>query len=70
MERVSKNVMDQMQNELAMDEHDDLTPEEIAALSPEEFVPHAFDAKEAEAVGYSNYSYWLVTFSNEGLPIW
>ena len=40
----------------------DLTPEEIAALSPEEFVPHAFDAKEAEAVGYSNYSYWRCTF--------
>ena len=62
MERVSKNVMDQMQNALAMDEHDDLTPEEIAALSPEEFAPHAFDAKEAEAIGYSNYSYWRCTF--------
>ena len=62
MERVSQNVMAQMHEELAMDERDDLTPEEIAALSPEEFAPHAFDAKEAEAVGYSNYSYWRCTF--------
>ena len=62
MERVSQNVMDQMHEELSMEDRDDLTPEEIAALSPEEFVPHAFDAKDAEAVGYSNYSYWRCTF--------
>ena len=62
LERMGQNVMDQMHSELAMDERDDLTPEEIAALTPEEFVPHAFDAKDAESVGYSNYSYWRCTF--------
>ena len=61
MERVSQNVMDQMHSQLA-EERDDLTPEEIAALTPDRFVPHTFDAKEAEAVGYSNYSYWRCTF--------
>ncbi len=62
LERMGQNVMDQMHSELAMDERDDLTAEEIAALTPEEFVPHAFDAKDAESVGYSNYSYWRCTF--------
>ncbi len=62
MERISQNVMDQMHSQLAEEEHDDLTPEEIEALTPDRFVPHAFDAKEAESVGYSNYSYWRCTF--------
>ena len=62
LERMGRNVMDQMHSQLAEEERDDLTPEEIEALTPERFVPHAFDAKDAEAVGYSNYSYWRCTF--------
>ena len=62
MERVAENVMNQMHEELSMEERDDLTPEEIEALTPERFVPHVFDAKDAESVGYSNYSYWRCTF--------
>ena len=62
LERMGQNVMDQMHSQLAEEERDDLTPEEIEALTPERFVPHAFDAKDAEAVGYSNYSYWRCTF--------
>ena len=62
LERMGQNVMDQMHSQLAEEERDDLTPEEIEALTPERFVPHTFDAKDAEAVGYSNYSYWRCTF--------
>ena len=62
LERMGQNVMDQMHSQLAEEERDDLTPEEIEALTPDRFVPHAFDAKDAEAVGYSNYSYWRCTF--------
>ena len=62
LERMSKGMVSQLESELSIEEKDDLTPEEIAALSADEFVPRAFDAKDAEAVGYSNYSYWRCTF--------
>ncbi|MCD8022634.1 MAG: ABC transporter permease [Lachnospiraceae bacterium] len=42
-------------------EEDDLTPEEIAALSPDEFVRVDYNAQEAERTGYSDYSYWRST---------
>ncbi len=62
LERMAQNVADQFQKELAMEDKDDLTAEEIAALDASEFVPQAFDAAQAEAVAYSNYSYWRCTF--------
>jgi len=62
LERMSKGMVAQLESELSMEEKDDLTPEEIATLSADEFVPQAFDAQSAEAVGYSNYSYWRCTF--------
>ncbi len=37
---------------------DDLTPEEIAALPPDDFVLVPYNEEEAERGGYSNYSYW------------
>ena len=42
----------------ALSDKDDLTAEEIAALSPAEFVVVPYDDAEAERTGYSNYSYW------------
>ncbi len=42
----------------ALSEKDDLTADEIAALSPAEFVVVPYDDAEAERTGYSNYSYW------------
>ena len=62
LERMSKGMVAQLESELSMEEKDDLTPEEIATLSADDFVPQAFDAQNAEAVGYSNYSYWRCTF--------
>ncbi len=62
LERMSKGMVAQLEKELSIEEKDDLTPEEIATLSADDFVPHAFDAQSAEAVGYSNYSYWRCTF--------
>ncbi|MBR5536858.1 MAG: ABC transporter permease [Clostridia bacterium] len=59
---MSQGVVSQLESELSIEEKDDLTPEEIAGLSAEAFIPREFDAKEAEAVGYSNYSYWRCTF--------
>ena len=62
LERMSQDVVSQLESELSMEEKDDLSAEEIASLSADEFVPKAFDAQSAEAVGYSNYSYWRCTF--------
>ena len=62
LERMSKGMVSQLESELSIEEKDDLSPEEIAALSADDFVPMAFDAQSAEAVGYSNYSYWRCTF--------
>ena len=62
LERMSKGMVSQLESELSIEEKDDLSPEEIAALSADDFVPQAFDAQSAEAVGYSNYSYWRCTF--------
>ncbi|MBQ2927730.1 MAG: ABC transporter permease [Oscillospiraceae bacterium] len=59
---MSQGVVNQLQNELSLEEKDDLSAEEIASLSADEFAPKAFDAQSAEAVGYSNYSYWRCTF--------
>ncbi len=42
----------------ALSEKDDLTPDEVAALSPDSFVVVPYDDAEAERTGYSNYSYW------------
>ncbi len=42
----------------AMSDKDDLTADEIAALSPDSFVVVPYDDAEAERTGYSNYSYW------------
>lgn len=42
----------------------DLTPAEVAALDPALFTSAGFDEKQAEAVAYSNYSYWASTFKN------
>ena len=41
-----------------LSDKDDLTADEIAALSPAEFVVVPYDDAEAERTGYSNYSYW------------
>ena len=62
LERMSQGMVSQLESELSIEEKDDLTAEEIASLSADEFAPLAFDAKSAEAVGYSNYSYWRCTF--------
>ena len=62
LERMSQGMVSQLESELSIEEKDDLSPEEIAALSADDFVPMAFDAQSAEAVGYSNYSYWRCTF--------
>ena len=62
LERMSKGMVAQLESELSIEEKDDLTPEEIATLSADDFAPQAFDAQSAEAVGYSNYSYWRCTF--------
>ncbi len=43
-------------------EKDDLTAKETAFLSDSEFVQLDFDFRQAEAVAYSNYSYWRCTF--------
>ena len=62
LERMSQGMVSQLESELSIEEKDDLSAEEIASLSADEFVPKAFDAQSAEAVGYSNYSYWRCTF--------
>ncbi len=62
LERMADGLTRQLHRELSPEEKDDLTPEKIAALSPEEFRPHVFNAREAENTGYSNYSYWRCTF--------
>ncbi len=62
LERMSQGMVQQLQHELSVEEKDDLTPDEIAALPESDFVPQAFDARQAEAVAYSNYSYWRCTF--------
>ena len=62
LERLSQGMVSQLEHELSIEEKDDLTAEEIASLSADEFAPKAFDAQSAEAVGYSNYSYWRCTF--------
>lgn len=43
-------------------DRDDLSPAEIAELPPESFAPVPYNEKNAERVGYSNYSYWRSTF--------
>lgn len=47
---------------LAMADKDDLTPEEVALLTADEFVQVGYDEAEAERAGYTNYSYWKSTF--------
>ena len=49
------------ENTQSMAEKDDLTPEEIAKLTPDEFEFVEYDESEAERAGYSNYSYWRST---------
>ena len=49
------------ENTQSMAEKDDLTPEEIAKLTPDEFEFAEYDESEAERAGYSNYSYWRST---------
>lgn len=40
---------------------DDLTEEQIQALTPSDFAVVGMDVREAENIGYSNYSYWRST---------
>ncbi len=61
LEKRTKHIVDQLKNELSEEERDDLTAEEIGALSPDEFTKHAFSEQSAEETGYSNYSYWRCT---------
>ncbi len=63
LQQMSQNITEQMHRDLSrMEDRDDLTEEEIAALTPADFAPQAFDERSAESVGYSNYSYWRCTF--------
>lgn len=44
-----------------LEEKDDLTADEIAALDPKLFQPVEYSQAKAEKVGYSDYSYWKGT---------
>ena len=41
---------------------DDLTSEQIASLSADEFAEVPYNDADSERIGYSNYSYWRSTF--------
>lgn len=54
-------LQDALLDSLSMEDKDDLSAEEISALTDADFraVPH--DSSKAEITGYSNYSYWRST---------
>lgn len=61
-DKISKKLEDSIaQANAPLTEKDDLTPEEIAKLTPEEFDFAEYDETAAERAGYSNYSYWRST---------
>ena len=59
-DKMAEKLEEGLNNSLSakLSEKDDLTPEEIAALTPDSFVVVPYNAEEAERTGYSNYSYW------------
>ena len=58
-DKISKKLEDSIaQTNAPLTEKDDLTPDEIAKLTPEEFDFAEYDETAAERAGYSNYSYW------------
>lgn len=62
-EKRSKKLEECLLNNLkqSVEDRDDLTPTEIAALSPAEFVQVPYSSVNAERTSYSNYSYWRST---------
>ena len=62
LERMGAHVSDQLRRELEAAGPDDLSPDQIQALSPDLFTPAEYDERLAEATGYSSYSYWRSTF--------
>ena len=59
-DKMAEKLEEGLNNSLSakLSEKDDLTPEEIAALTPDSFVVVPYNEEEAERTGYSNYSYW------------
>ncbi len=69
MDEFEKNITKGLQtenegNKLPQYNTMDLTQDQIEKLDPALFSIHLFDEKDAERVGYSNYSYWASTFKN------
>lgn len=64
LEENMNNGMDMEKSGFDPSYKDVLTEEEIAAIPADMFVPSEFDAKEAEKVSYSNYSYWRSTLKH------
>ena len=61
-DKISKKLEDSIaQTNAPLTEKDDLTPDEIAKLTPEEFDFAEYDETASERAGYSNYSYWRST---------
>lgn len=61
-DKISKKLEDSIaQTNAPLTEKDDLTPDEIAKLTPEEFDFAEYDETAAERACYSNYSYWRST---------
>ena len=61
-DKISKKLEDSIaQANAPLTEKDELTPDEIAKLTPEEFDFAEYDETAAERAGYSNYSYWRST---------
>ena len=61
-DKISKKLEDSIaQTNAPLTEKDDLTPDGIAKLTPEEFDFAEYDETAAERAGYSNYSYWRST---------
>lgn len=61
-DKLSKQLEDSIaQANAPISEKDDLTAEEVAQLTAEDFSFAEYDESEAERAGYSNYSYWRST---------
>jgi oligopeptide transport system permease protein len=61
-DKLSKKLEDSIaESNAAFTEKDDLTAEEMAKLTPEDFDFAEYDETAAERAGYSNYSYWRST---------
>lgn len=63
-DKLSKNLESSVEKSIAdiINDKDDLTAEEMATLTSEDFEFVEYDESEAERSGYSNYSYWRSTF--------